>query len=117
MSETVGTLTAEELAAKYPSMVRWHMYSTEVLAGPKLHHTHATVVFAPRDQPFGFTHDDVKAIRDLLPVFIPNAWEIPEGEEDDPHSQYMRGFIGRLRSIADRIAALLPAEQVEAHNE
>lgn len=57
---------------------------------------HATAALALHGQPFGFTWEDV----DALHLELAEEWSGDTGEAF-PH-------VARLRSLADRIAALLP---------
>ena len=67
--------------------------STVVINGSGARRALAALCLA--DQPFGFTHEDVRVLRGLA-SWVPHEWQ-PDGERV-------------LRSLADRIEALLPPE-------
>lgn len=59
---------------------------------------HAVAALALHGQPFGFTWDDVKTLRDATSA---NWWECDPGDAD----------VLKVQAVADRIAALLPPER------
>lgn len=68
---------------------------------------HRMAALALYGQPFGFTHDDVTAIRELLEDYVGDD-EGPRGESWQ--SDELLALMAKVRTVADRLAALLPPE-------
>lgn len=82
-------LTPEEWALLFDGDISWS--GTLLCDNP-----HGAAAAAIHGQPYGFTREDVRAIRDLVGAW--RSWSVMNAKGD------------HFESIADRIAALLPPE-------
>ena len=77
------------------------------LDAPVARRRHALAALCLYQQPFGFTQEDVCKLRSLASV-------LPYGPVGDPHSgPLVHGAVETLKTVASRIAALLPPSDSE----